>query len=99
MVSVQTHFKRLYCSKRFELFLELLGFDLLWNVANKYICHVEFVFILAEEVTIELESSAWLAFNLEVSHLLASYLVLNWVLDVDDCGVKRLGNIFLDLRS
>jgi len=78
----------------------LVGWGLVENVVVG-----QFVFVASEKLLIERKGSAliflaWLiSFNLEVSHLFTSLLVLNWVLDDDDGGVEWSEEVSSDLWS
>ena len=90
-----------------EVFLEVIVSDSItagWCLVEDVVIG-QFVFVASEKLLIERKSSAleflvWLiTVDLEVSHLVASFLVLNWVLDDDNGGVEGSEEVSSDLWS
>lgn len=65
-----------------ENLVELLVLDVLWHLHEDVVI-VQAVFVVPEELFVERQSPALLAVDLEVLHLLAGFLELLGVLDVD----------------
>jgi hypothetical protein len=82
-----------------EDLVELLMGHILGDGADEHVLGEELLLVGTEELSVERQSTALLAIDLEVSHLLAGGLELIGILDVDHGRVEGLGNIILDLRS
>jgi hypothetical protein len=69
----------------------------LWDLAEDVVV-LQLFLVASEELLVECEGTAWLAVDLEVSHLLASVVELLGVLDTDHGGTELSGDVSLDLR-
>jgi len=72
-------------------------FHILWHFDEDVVVE-QLVLVASEELLVEWKGSALLAFNLEVSHLLASVIELLGVLDADHGRAEWSGKVSLDLR-
>jgi hypothetical protein len=57
-------------------------FHAFWNAFNEHVMSCKLFFVRSEQLFIELQSTALLSIDFEVSHGLACLLKLNWVFDV-----------------
>ena len=71
--------------------------EFLWHASHEDVVGEELLFVGSEQLLVELEGSALLAFDLEVLHGLACLVEGNWVLDADDSRVEWSGNVLLNL--
>ena len=98
VVRVEGHLQRLDLAHGFELLLEVLVLEVLWDGSDEDVGSSELLFVDTEKLLVELKGSARLASNLEELHGLNSLGELLWVLDADDSRVERSGDVFPNLR-
>jgi hypothetical protein len=70
---------------------------ILWHFDENVVVR-QLVLIATEELLVEWEGTALLAIDLEVLHLLAGFVELFWILDVDHSGAEWSGEVPLNLR-
>ena len=99
VITVERNLERLDGTNLAEDLMQLLMSDILRDGTDEDVLREELLLVGTEELSIERKSTALLAVDLEVSHLLAGSLELLGVLDVDHGGVEGLGDVILDLRS
>ena len=96
VVSVERDLKTLDLAHWLVQFVEVFVFEVFWNFAEDVVGK-QLVLVATEELLVERQGTARFAINFEVSHLLAGFIELLWVLDADHGGEERLGEISLDL--
>jgi hypothetical protein len=77
--------------------MKVLMFHVLGDFAKDIV--VQQLFLVAtQELLVKRKSTALIAVNLEVPHLLTSFIELLGVLNADHCGAEWFGKISSDLR-
>jgi hypothetical protein len=97
VVRVERNLKTLDLTETLEFLLEVGMLEVLWHGSHEHVVGLELLFVGSEQLLVELEGSALLAFDLEVLHGLAGFVESDWVLDADDSRVERSGDVFPDL--
>jgi hypothetical protein len=69
------------------------------NILNENIMSKKFFFVASKKLSIELKPSALLSINFEISHILTSFLELDWVFDAYDGSPEWSCDVFSDLWS
>jgi len=96
VVSVERDLERLDLAHWLEHLVEVFVFEVLWNF-NENVVGQQLVLVATKQLLVERQGTALLAIDLEVSHLLASFVELLGVFDADHGGEERLGEVSLDL--
>jgi uncharacterized protein YuzB (UPF0349 family) len=97
VVSVERDFKTLDLAHWLEHLVEIFVFEVLWNF-DENVVGEQLVLVATKELLVERQSTALLAIDFEVSHLLTSFAELLGVFDADHGSEERLGEISLNLR-
>jgi hypothetical protein len=97
VVRVQRDLERLDWAELLEMLVHVLVLHFLGNGSDENVVGEELLLVGTKELSVEWEGTAWLAFDLEVAHLVTSVLELIGILDADHGTVERLGDIVLDL--
>jgi hypothetical protein len=97
VVWVEGNLQRLDLSDRLKLGLQVFVSHFLWNTLDENVVGDELLLVVTKELLVELEGSALLSVDGEVSHLFTGLLELSGVLDVDDGGVERSGDVSSEL--
>jgi hypothetical protein len=97
VVWVEGNFQRLDLSNSLKLGMQVFVSHFLWNTLDKNVVGDELLLVVTKELLVELESSALLIIDGEVSHLFTGLLELSGVLDVDDGGVEWSGDVSSEL--
>ena len=97
VVRVERNLKTLDLTKTLEFLLEVGVLEVLWHGSHEHVVGLELLFVGSEQLLVELEGSALLAFDLEVLHGFAGFVESDWVLDADDSRVEWGGDVLLDL--
>jgi hypothetical protein len=79
------------------MLLKVFVFHFLWELSHEDVVGDELVLVSTEQVFVELESSALLAIDLEVLHLLTGVLELLSIGDAENSAEEWSGVISLDL--
>jgi hypothetical protein len=97
VVWVEGNFQRLDLSDCLKLGLQVFVSHFLWNTLDENVVGDQLLLVVTKELLVELESSALLIIDGEVSHLFTGLLELSGVLDVDDGGVEWSGDVSSEL--
>ena len=97
MVRVQRDLERLNWAELLEMFVKIDLVHFLWDGTDEDVVREELLLVGTKELSVEGEGTAWLAFDLEVAHLVTGILELIGILDADHGTVERLGDIIFDL--
>ena len=68
------------------------------DASDENVVVVQLLFVATKELLVELEGSAPVGSNLEVSHLFSSFTELLGIFDLDNTRVEWSGEISSDLR-
>jgi len=97
VVTVERDLETLDLAHWLEHLVQVFVFEVLWNF-NENVVGQQLVLVATEQLLVERQSTALLAIDFEVFHLLTSFAELLGVFDADHGGEERLGEISLDLR-
>jgi len=97
VVLVERDLQTLDVSVLGEMLLKVLVFHFLWELSHEDVVGDELVLVSTEQVFVELESSALLAIDLEVLHLLTGVLELLSIGDAENSAEEWSGVVSLDL--
>ena len=97
MVGVKRNLKTLNFTESFEFLLQVGVSQSFWDALDENVVALKFLLVGSEQLLVELEGSALLALDLEVSHGLAGFVESYGVLDADDGRVEWGGDVLLDL--
>mgnify|MGYP007004380745 CR=1 FL=1 len=97
MVLVKRNFETLNFTEGLVFLLKVGMLEVLWHVLDEHVVGKDLLLVGSEQLLVELEGSALLSLDLEVSHGLAGFVESDWVLDADDSGVEWGGDVLLDL--
>lgn len=96
VVTIERDFKTLDLAHWLEHLVEVFMFEVLWNF-NENVVGEQLVLVATKELLVERQGTALLVIDLEVSHLLTSFVELLRVFDADHGGEEGLGEISLNL--
>ena len=96
VVRIERDLETLDLSALLEHGVQVLVLDVLWHLDEDVVV-VQLVLVATKQLLVEGKSTALLAIDLEVLHLLASLFKLLGVLDADHGGVEWSGDVSLDL--
>jgi hypothetical protein len=97
VIRVKGNLKTFDLTETLILLLEVGMLEVLWHALDENVVGQELLLVGSEELLVELEGSALLALDLEISHGLAGSVEGDWVLDADDGRVEWGGDVLLDL--
>jgi len=97
VVGVERNLKTLNFSESFEFLLKIGMLEVLGDALDEHTVGMKFFLVASEQLSVELEGSALLALDIEVSHGLDGLVELDGVLDHDDGGVEWSGDVLSDL--
>lgn len=97
MVRVQRDLEGLDWTKLFKMFVKIDLVHFLGNGADEDVVREELLLVGTKKLSVEGKGTAWLAFDLEVAHLVTGVLELIGIFDADHGTVERLGDIIFDL--
>lgn len=96
VVVVERDLETLDLTHWLEHLVQVFMLEVLWNF-NENVVGKQLVLVASEELLVEWQGAALLAFNLEVSHLLTSFIEFLWILNTDHGREEWLGQVSLNL--